>query len=329
MMNKSIFILIFIIVILYYYTVSTNQEHFISDDTYFGNFPINKHEIFTNGKIFVSVASYRDPQLIPTINNMIQMANNPDLLRIVVCEQNEANDKFSLPTMDNVEIIHMDSYDARGPCYARYLIQQKYSGEEYYLQIDSHTRFVKGWDTKLIHDLSTLPRLSCLSNYVSTYDIKTEKIINSPVRGPMRVVSWDSIDKFCRFNSDYIKEGLYTKPMKSKGWSGCFSFSSSQIIHDAPYDPNTPFLFFGEEMDIYARLYTRGWNMYVPHRPICFTSFDRSYRKTFWEHRDCKRIGAISRNNVYKRIFNGVGKGIFKLGTARTDFVSFLTFNQT
>ena len=119
---------------------------------------------------------------------------------------------------------------------------------------------------------------------------------------------------------------MYKKPMKSKGWSGCFSFSSSQIIHDAPYDPNTPFLFFGEEMDIHARLWTRGWNMYVPHVPICFTLFDRSYRKTFWEHKDCKRIGQISRDTVYKRIYKNKGTGIFKLGTVRTNFIEHLTY---
>lgn len=326
-MNKTIFILLFIILYCWYNTFDTESqfEPFTINNKYFGDFPINKHKIFKNGKIFVSVASYRDPQLIPTIDNMIKMSDYPDKLKIVVCEQNDITDNIALPARDNVEIIRMNSYNARGPCYARYLIQQKYSGEEYYLQIDSHTRFAKSWDTKLIHDLSTLPQLSCLSNYVSTYDITTEEIIVSPVRGPMRVVSWNPHDKFCRFNSKYIKQDLYNKPMKSKGWSGCFSFSSSQIIHDAPYDPNTPFLFFGEEMDIYARLYTRGWNMYVPHRPICFTSFDRSYRKTFWEHRDCKDISKISQKYVYERIFKNKGKEPFKLGTVRTDFLSFIS----
>ena len=26
--------------------------------------------------------------------------------------------------------------------------------------------------------------------------------------------------------------------------------------------------------------------MYIPSRPICYTAFDRSYRKTFWGHPD-------------------------------------------
>ena len=54
MMNKSIFILIIIIILLYYYAVS-KQKHFVTDNTYFGDFPINKHEIFENGRIFVQI----------------------------------------------------------------------------------------------------------------------------------------------------------------------------------------------------------------------------------------------------------------------------------
>ena len=33
---------------------------------------------------------------------------------------------------------------------ARNLIQQEYNNEKYTLQLDSHHRFVKNWDTKLI-----------------------------------------------------------------------------------------------------------------------------------------------------------------------------------
>ena len=75
----------------------------------------------------------------------------------------------------------MNSKDARGPCWARYLIQQHWEGKQYYLQIDSHTRFVQSWDTKLRQDIKTLPEKSCLSNYVSTYDLKTGQVEKSPL----------------------------------------------------------------------------------------------------------------------------------------------------
>jgi len=89
--------------------------------------------------------------------------------------------------------------------------------------------------------------------------------------------------------------------MLSYGWGACFSFSKSNILHDAPYDAYTQFLFFGEEMDIWARMYTRGWYVYAPSTPICFTSFDRSYRPTFWENPDQGDTEYLCRLRLYYR----------------------------
>ena len=293
-MRIYIFIILLLVALFYYKKESKFDKH-----------------IDENNKIFVSIASYRDPQLIHTVKSLYDNVSNPKLIRVVVCEQNKHDDEFYLDDK-RVEIISLDYMEAKGPTHARYLIQQEWKNEEFYLQIDSHTRFVKNWDTKLKNELAMLPKLSCLSNYVSTFDINTGKIINSPLRGPMKVVEWDN-DKICRYNSSYMKVNKVFKPMKSKGWSGCFSFSSSQIILDAPYDHNTPFLFFGEEMDIYMRLINRGWSMYVPYEPICFTLFDRSYRKTFWEHPDSKWRSKISKQRIVDRLYNNANHGRYSL----------------
>ena len=315
-MNKLYYISGFVVLIILgymlyqYYNKPTNNilAHIpenIIDKYFIHNRLYNPHVPLPNDKIFVSIASYRDPQLFETLSSLITMCDHPEKLSVVICEQNDPSDTFSMkefiankcvPT-----IITMNSKDARGPCWARYLIQQHWEGEQYYLQIDSHTRFVQSWDTKLRQDIKTLPEKSCLSNYVSTYDIKTGQVEKSPLRGPMYVTDKQEKDKFIRFNSKYVDKEAFDKPQPSKGWSGCFSFSSSQIIIDAPYDPYVPFLFFGEEMDIYLRLYTRGWKMFVPSIPICFTLFDRSYRKTFWEHPDYKNVVNYSRMRLYDR----------------------------
>jgi hypothetical protein len=40
---------------------------------------------------------------------------------------------------------------------ARYLGAKFYQGEQYYLQIDSHSEFVEEWDTKLIKMIHDAP----------------------------------------------------------------------------------------------------------------------------------------------------------------------------
>jgi|SaaInlStandDraft_5_1057022.scaffolds.fasta_scaffold24251_2 [Skp1-protein]-hydroxyproline N-acetylglucosaminyltransferase len=315
---------IFIIAILIYkYFIKFNRRKYLTNK-YFKDYEQNIKTIKNDGRIFVSIASYRDPQLIETVNSLLNNCSDSSTLSIVICEQNDPTDTFSYNNkLSNISMLRMPSKLARGPCWARYLIQQKWQGEQYYLQIDSHTRFVQDWDIKLKSDLSTLSPLSCLSNYVSTYDMKTGNVLKSPLRGPMYVTKIEK-DNFLRFNAPYVKS--LNKATLSKGWSGCFSFSSSQIILDAPYDPNTPFLFFGEEMDIFARLWTRGWQMYVPSVPICFTLFDRSYRKTFWEHPDYTDVSKLSRERLYHRFRVAEPNNAYSLGSKRTmdDFMKYI-----
>jgi len=43
-------------------------------------------------KIFVSIASYRDSELPKTVDNIISNAEHPELLKIVVYEQNGPED---------------------------------------------------------------------------------------------------------------------------------------------------------------------------------------------------------------------------------------------
>ena len=60
-----------------------------------------------------------------------------------------------------------DLYDTRCK------IQRHYDGETYQLQLDSHHRFVKDWDTKLIKMLHNCDagEYSVITTYVTGYDL--------------------------------------------------------------------------------------------------------------------------------------------------------------
>jgi len=204
-------------------------------------------------RILVSIASYRDPQLLATITSLITLSADPSKLTIVICEQASPSDpginwQHDVPTRGaTLILISLDSSQARGPTWARYLIQQQWTGEQFYLQIDSHMRFVVDWDLKLKRDLGALPpyiaNKACLTNYPPRFDVQTEEV-DGLIRGPMYATHIDPHDRFIRFDSDYIYERVPldtdsdggsaaridpSLPVLSKGWSGCFSFSSSQV----------------------------------------------------------------------------------------------------
>lgn len=296
--------------------------------------------VSNDGRIFCSVASYRDKQCPLTVADMIAKAKNPEKLVICICQQNDDSDEICFDKYDikdaEIKKIIMTDKEARGPCWARYLIQQEWKGEEYFLQIDSHMRFVQDWDQKCIDQINMLPPKSCLTNYVSNFNLETGlPDEHNQLRGPLTIDNKESsiYDGFFRVNSKYIESA--DKPILAYGWGACFSFSRSNILHDAPYDAYTQFLFFGEEMDIWARMYTRGWYVYAPCTPICFTSFDRSYRPTFWENPDQGNTEYLCRLRLYYRF--GYLKEIpeelkidinnysYNLGSEKTwqDFLSF------
>ena len=113
-------------------------------------------------KIFVQIASYRDPELIPTIKSCINNAKNPESLVFGICRQFNPEDKFDDLTeyeMDNrFRILNVPFEKTKGVCWARNQVQQLYNEEEYTLQIDSHMRFEKNWDEEMINMIKQLQK---------------------------------------------------------------------------------------------------------------------------------------------------------------------------
>ncbi len=93
-------------------------------------------------KIFIQIASYRDPQLVPTLKDMIANAKKPKNLVFAIARQFNETDGFdNLDEYRNdkrFKILDIPYQEAQGVCWARNLTQQLYDGETYTLQIDSH-----------------------------------------------------------------------------------------------------------------------------------------------------------------------------------------------
>ena len=85
-------------------------------------------------KIFVQIAAYRDPQLEPTIKNMLENAKRPKNLRIGICRQYNPDDQFDLLEEyrkdKRFRILDVLYSDSKGVCWARNQVQQLYEGEE-------------------------------------------------------------------------------------------------------------------------------------------------------------------------------------------------------
>jgi len=274
-------------------------------------------------KIFVSIASYRDPELIYTVHSLISNAEHPELLKIVVFEQNELTDKSIKNIYPDEQVLVLQTHcsNAKGPVYARAIIQNEYKNEEYFLQIDSHMRCIKNWDTLLKHFIELVPEPAVLTQYPPEYSRENNQLNSLKIRSGLYVQGFGPNDRFTRIQSHIIDiKNKRNFPYTSKAWSACFSFSRGSFVKDAPYDITLEHLFFGEELDITLKLFTRGYFFFSPHISIFFTFFKRDYRSTFWQDipiSEREPQEEKSRHKLWKRILNNeIGPDAF--GTIRT-----------
>ena len=95
-----------------------------------------------------------------------------------LCWQHSKDDKW-----DNLDeylddprfkIVDVDFKESKGACWARNSLQQQYDGEQYTFQLDSHHRFIEGWDTELINMLEGLiekgHKKPLITSYISSYN---------------------------------------------------------------------------------------------------------------------------------------------------------------
>ena len=240
-------------------------------------------------KIFVQIASYRDPQLIPTIKSILENAKKPKNVVLGICRQYHPEDNF-----DNLDEYRDDKRfrikdvlysESKGVCWARNLTQQLYKGEEYTLQIDSHMRFEKDWDDTLIKMIKQLQKKGfskpLLTGYVSSFD--PDKDPAGRVNEPWRM----AFDRFIPegavfFLPETIPNWKEMKePVTSRFYSAHFAFTLGKFCEEVQHDPE--FYFHGEEISIAARAYTWGYDLFHPHKVLIWHEYTRKGRTKQWD----------------------------------------------
>ncbi|WP_261644123.1 UDP-N-acetylglucosamine-transferase [Erwinia mallotivora] len=264
--------------------------------------------------IFVSIASYRDTELLPTLHDMINMSSGSCFLRIAVCWQDEGDinlflkngmalleekihDGHTLYILSycNVEItiLSIHYFHSQGACWARSICEKLYHGEDYFLQIDSHCRFIKDWDKEMICMLTRLKDKShhpVLSSYPPAYqpgdDSSRKNFVSRLVfRGfsNEKILQLSSVD----FKADAPVRGSYL--------AGGFIFAEGSFVVDVPNDPQI--FFEGEEIAMAARAYTSGYDIWHPHKILLWHFYGRKDHNKIWSdhNSEAKNTGAVDK----------------------------------
>lgn len=239
--------------------------------------------------IFIQIASYRDPQLLPTLKDMLDKADHPENLRIGICWQHSLDDSW-----DNLndyindsrfKILDVNNKDSKGVCWARNSVQQLYDNEKYTMQLDSHHRFADHWDTELIEMLTKLQKKGykkpLLTGYIPSFDPENDP--QARIMEPWKM----NFDRFIPEGAVFFLPASFDtwdsreEPLPARFYSAHFCFTVGEFAKEVQHDPD--YYFHGEEISVAVRAYTHGYDLFHPHNVVCWHEYTRKGRKKQWD----------------------------------------------
>ena len=240
-----------------------------------------------NEKILIEIASYHDPELFNTINSAIIQADNPERVYFAVCYQGDDEVEYNkLKEINNCKIKWLKEHETKGLCYARDLCQKLIDDEKYIYQIDSHMRFVKHWDTKMIEELLSLNDARAIISFYPP-DCNEEmlklplddKSFDNPNCGGLMYFNGfrDATTPFVNIYCDTIDKNNPRAHTKSAIISGNNFFSFSDVHKEVFQD--TKMYFYADELFMSLNIYTHGWNIYNSGQSYIYHHYNRKNAK--------------------------------------------------
>jgi len=281
--------------------------------------------------IFVQIAAYRDFEVTPTILDAIKQSSGNHTINFGVHTVYLEESEINIPDLPNVKHAESKAPDNIGLGIGRALAHQFYDGEDYYLQCDSHSRFIKGWDEVAIHSVLNYQiqgiHKPLLTMYPANYwypslDAKfVEKDVLSS--GQLRNISFhENPDQFRK-----TRIPLQTAMPIVDGSVFVKSVSGGSIFTVNGFQPfNTDIAFYGEEIWLAARAYTHGFDIVVPDEQYMYHLYynhnkpaEINKRKLLWADfpDQFNALDVISKDLIYKTLTEGT-TGDMLLGTERT-----------
>lgn len=265
--------------------------------------------------IFIQIASYRDPQLLPTLQDCISHAKYPENLRFGIAWQHSDDDVWDRldPYINDYrfKILDIDYRDSQGVCWARNLVQSLYANETYTLQLDSHHRFIQDWDTVLIDMLKNLQSKGhakpLITAYIPSFDPDNDPAAR--VQEPWKM----TFDRYIPEGAVFFLPASFDpaidnieEPLMGRFYSAHFAFTLGAFAKEVKHDPK--YYFHGEEINIAVRAFTYGYDIFYPNKVVCWHEYTRKGRSKQWD--DDKQW--IDRNNTChsrnRKLFNMDGE---------------------
>lgn len=227
-----------------------------------------------------------------------------------------------------IRSIRFAHLNAKGPAYARSFVRKLVGNEEYCMQIDAAADFTKYWDELAIQQWSLVQNeYAILSNV-------PERDKNYGIGGMIgEGVAAAEVPRQCAIKigsegvplissiADGKAVGLVSPLLTAGTYSSSFTFAKCHLETNVPYDPFTAQLIETEVFPHYARLWTRGYDVYTPAINLLFRDnaalhplhHEKGHGETGerkWPKNDLERRDAHVRMKVLLNVHHGVAEAI-------------------
>lgn len=216
--------------------------------------------------ILVQIAAYRDDELPKTIASALGAAAIPERIHFAIVHQYGPETEGQIAQYhhdDRFTIIERSWREARGVGVARMDCDRLYTGEDFYLQIDSHMRFESNWDERLLAQWQTCgDKQAIISSYPPAFRYNPDGSELFIASDPNRLVVHDMfMDAIPTFFGKALP-GKPTKPVRGIHAAGGLQFGPGRRCSDVLYEPEICFI--GEEIVHSLRLFAAGYHIYSP-----------------------------------------------------------------
>jgi hypothetical protein len=240
-------------------------------------------------KIYVNIASYRDPLLAATLQSMMGNESGRNKIVYGVFEQTKLEDSLIrrqpvYVKSSNVRYKRIDPEYSDGVVWARSINAMQIYDEEFMYQVDSHMLFDKDWDNYLIWDYEQAKKLAGTDKIILTTGTKNFEYFGN-------VITKHNLEKDITVNFKYFQFAKHLILRTHGKWiestdtvtpgihtiAGNF-FVPSKWVKDVGY--NTNLFFDAEEQYMSISSLLAGYKIYHQRKIKCYHYLDSAKSST-------------------------------------------------
>ena len=222
--------------------------------------------------IFIQITCYHDYELVKTIQDAVEKSSDENDLvfgvHAIYYDDNSWIDPIR--NIKNIKIFESKAPNNIGMGVGRYFAHQFYNGEDYYFQIDAHSRFDENWDKFLIEEIKRHKangfERPLITNYPKPYWYEGDEEKTRTFEEVVTQFYWKDPHRFELYRTPM--QGTVLNPegnIHSISVSGGCIFVEGELLA-----PNQSIFADGEEIVMAARLYTHGYDLFVPSKTFMY-----------------------------------------------------------